>query len=64
MKISVLGSGGWGIALAISAERNGHQVLLWSPFEAEVNELCSSRESKKLLKGVKIPESIVITTNL
>lgn len=64
MKISVLGSGGWGIALAMSAESNGHQVLLWSPFESEVNELLVSRESKKLLKGVKIPESINITTNL
>ena len=64
MKISVLGSGGWGIALAMSAERNGHSVILWSPFEAEVNELLTSRESKKLLSGVKIPESITITTNL
>lgn len=64
MKISVLGSGGWGIALAILAESNGHQVTLWSPFEAEVNELLDTRESKKLLKGVKIPESIAITTNL
>ncbi len=64
MKISILGSGGWGIALAISAERNGHNVILWSPFEEEVNELLKSRESKKLLKGVKIPENILITTNL
>lgn len=64
MKITVLGSGGWGIALAMSAERNGHRVTLWSPFEQEVNELLETRESKKLLKGVKIPESIDITTNL
>lgn len=64
MKISVLGSGGWGIALAILAESNGHKVTLWSPFEAEVNELLASRESKKLLKGVKIPKSIAITTKL
>lgn len=63
MKITVLGSGGWGIALAMSAERNGHKVTLWSPFEQEVNELSEKRESKKLLKGVKIPESIEITTN-
>ena len=64
MKISVLGSGGWGIALAISAQRNGHQVFLWSPFEDEVNELLTTRESKKLLKGVKIPKNINITTKL
>lgn len=64
MKITVLGSGGWGIALAMSAERNGHKVALWSPFEHEVEELSLSRESKKLLKGVKIPQSIAITTKI
>ena len=64
MKISILGSGGWGIALAMLANSNGHNVTLWSPFENEVNELLVSRESKKLLKGVKIPENIDITTNL
>ena len=64
MKITVLGSGGWGIALAMSAQRNGHNVTLWSPFEQEVKELSVARESKKLLKGVKIPDDIGITTNL
>lgn len=64
MKISVLGSGGWGIALAMAAERNGHNVVLWSLFEKEVEELLSCRESKKLLAGVKIPENILITNNL
>ncbi len=63
MKLTILGAGGWGIALAMSAERNGHNVALWSPFENEVNELNINRESKKLLKGVKIPETIKITTD-
>jgi glycerol-3-phosphate dehydrogenase (NAD(P)+) len=59
----VLGSGGWGIALALGAYKKGHNVTLWSPFEDEVKELLSTRESK-LLKGVKIPEDIEITTKL
>lgn len=63
MKITVLGSGGWGIALAMSLERNGHSVTLWSPFEKEVEELLIYRESKKLLKGIKIPNSVEITTD-
>lgn len=64
MKITVLGSGGWGIALAMSAERNGHSVTLWSPFDEEILELSTQRESKKLLKGIKIPEDIKMTTNI
>lgn len=63
MKITVLGSGGWGIGIGMAAEINGHKVTLWSPFEKEVNSLLKNRESKKLLKGVKIPESILITSD-
>lgn len=64
MKISILGSGGWGIALALAAERNGHSVVLWSLFEKEVEELLKNRESKKLLSDVKIPEDVKITNNI
>ncbi len=64
MKISVLGSGGWGIALAMAAARNGHEVLLWSLFEEEISDLKQNRESKKLLAGVKIPSEIGLTANL
>ncbi len=63
-KITVLGSGGWGIALAIHAFSQGFDVKLWSPFENEVAGLNSTRESEKLLKGVKIPAEIEITTDL
>lgn len=63
-KITVLGSGGWGIALAIHAFSQGFEVKLWSPFENEVAGLNATRESEKLLKGVKIPEKIEITTDL
>lgn len=64
MKISVLGAGGWGLALALSAFRNGHEVAVWSPFEKEVSELLEKHESVKLLAGVQIPQEITISTNL
>ncbi len=63
-KLSVLGSGGWGIALAVHALNKGFSVKLWSPFENEVAGLNATRESEKLLKGVKIPEEIEITTDI
>lgn len=63
-KISVLGAGGWGLALSLVAVENNNEVTVWSPFESEVAELCTARESKKLLPGVKIPSSIKITTDL
>ena len=63
-KITVLGSGGWGMALALSAHSCGHNVTLWSPFEQEVNLLLDKRTNEKLLKGVYLPEDIAITTDM
>ena len=63
-RISVLGSGGWGIALAIHAFKKGFDVLLWSPFEEEVDSLLKNRTNERLLKGIIIPDQITITTDL
>lgn len=63
-KITVLGSGGWGMALAISAFNNRNQVTLWSPFENEVKNLLENRTNEKLLRGVFLPQGIDITTDL
>lgn len=63
-KITVLGSGGWGTALAISAYNCGHEVYLWSPFEQEVNDLIKNRENVKLLPDINIPDEINITCDI
>ncbi len=63
-KITVLGSGGWGMALAISAFNNRNQVTLWSPFEEEVNLLLEKRTNEKLLRGIFLPDEIEITTDM
>lgn len=62
-KVTVLGSGGWGIALSISLLNNGNDVSVWSTFPDEIEELKRNRETK-LLKGVEIPEKIDLTTTL
>ena len=61
MKITVLGSGGWGTALALLLLDNGNDVTLWSfdPKEAEV--LRTTRENP-MLKGVPLPDALSITT--
>lgn len=63
-KITVLGSGGWGIALAINAFECGHEVSLWSPFEEEVKLLNEKHTNEKLLKGIIIPDQMNITTDI
>ena len=63
-KITVLGSGGWGMALAISAFNNRNQVTLWSPFQEEVEMLRVKRTNDKLLRGIFLPDEIEITTDM
>lgn len=63
-KISVLGAGSWGTALSLLLHNNGHDVILWSALEEEVKMLNEKREHESKLPGVKLPEAIVITTDL
>ena len=60
--ISIMGAGSWGIALSILLNKNGHNVKIWSVFPQEIEELDKTRENKKCLPGVIIPDSIHFTT--
>ena len=63
MKITVLGSGGWGTALALLLLENGNDVTLWSYAEEESKKLRETRENP-LLPGVKLPEEMQFTTDM
>ncbi len=63
-KITILGAGGWGMALAISAAGSGNAVTLWTPFQEEAALLCEKRGNEKLLSGVTLPDAIAVTTDL
>ncbi len=63
-KVTVLGGGGWAIALAKVLCENGHDVTLWSALEREVEALSTHRENKIGLPGIIIPDEIKITSDL
>lgn len=63
-KITVLGAGGWGMALALSANGCGNEVTIWSPFEDEVAALQKNRGNERLLSGIRLPDEIAITSDL
>ena len=62
--ICVLGSGGWGTAIAILLNNNGHKVTLWSYLKTESDDLKKFRENKPFLPGVSIPEGITFDSDL
>ncbi|MGN0661128.1 MAG: NAD(P)H-dependent glycerol-3-phosphate dehydrogenase [Oscillospiraceae bacterium] len=63
-KISILGSGGFGIALAVHSHRCGHDITVWSAFGEEIEAIKRDGEHKKLLPGVPVSEKIRLTTEL
>lgn len=63
MKITVLGSGGWGTALALLLLENGHDVTLWSYTEEESRVLRETHENP-MLKGVPLPEKLKFSTDM
>ena len=63
-KISILGAGGWGTALAILAINKGHEVNLWARSEASADELGSTCVNRRHLPGVTIPPEVQITNQL
>lgn len=60
MKVAVVGSGGWGTALALALHRNGHETVLWSHNSQKAEEMAVTRENP-MLPGMKLPEGIFIT---
>ncbi|ERT42473.1 NAD(P)H-dependent glycerol-3-phosphate dehydrogenase [Fusobacterium nucleatum] len=64
VKISVIGSGGWGIALAILLHKNGHNLTIWSFDKKEAEELKINRQNKTKLPNILLPEDIKVTNNL
>jgi glycerol-3-phosphate dehydrogenase (NAD(P)+) len=64
-KISILGDGAWGTALALLLDKSGdHEVVLWSARPENARILRETRENRKLLPGIFIPPSILLTEDV
>lgn len=60
--IAVIGSGSWGMALAIHLARCGNNVKVWS-FLDEEKDLINNERKCKFLPNVEIPDNIICSTN-
>ncbi len=63
MKIAIIGDGGWGTANALLLAGYGHAVTLWGAFPEYIDEMRRTRRNDKFLKGVALPESLVLTSD-
>lgn len=62
MRISVLGGGAWGTALAI-AFAEAHAVTLWTRESDVAADLVSGRENRRFLPGYRLPAQVVVATD-
>ena len=63
MKISVLGAGAWGTALAIQAANAGHDACLWGRDAQAVQQMLSIRRNAAYLPDTALPSALGITAD-
>ena len=63
-KFTILGMGGFGLALAVMLNNFGHDVTVWSAFKQEIEDIRRDGENKQKLPGIKISEEIILTDDL
>ena len=63
-RVTVLGAGAWGTALALVIARAGHRVTLWSHSEGVAEAIRTQHENTRYLPGIVIPGGIGVTHRL
>lgn len=63
-RISVIGAGGWGTALAGLLASHRPEVTLWAHRPEHAAQLRATRENVDYLPGVRLPENVAVTNDL
>ena len=63
MKITILGAGAWGTALAISLSAR-HRVTLWTRDATQIETMRASRCNQRYLPKIPLPQEINLTADL
>ena len=64
MNIAILGTGGWGTALAVLWARQGNEITLWGHTPERVDQIHSTRQNPDYLPNVELPAKIRLTSEL
>lgn len=63
-KVSVIGAGSWGTAIAFVLAENGHDCLLWARRQEQVDEINEHKTNQAYLPNIALPKSLQATTSL
>ena len=63
-RVTVIGAGSWGTAIAFVLAENGHDCLLWARRSAQSDEMNDEHTNQAYLPGVSLPANLKATSDL
>lgn len=63
-RVTVLGAGSWGTALAMLLARNGHDTCLWGRDATQLHGIEQHRENARYLPGIALPGNLRTAADL
>ncbi|PIC87778.1 NAD(P)H-dependent glycerol-3-phosphate dehydrogenase [Sporosarcina sp. P20a] len=63
-KVSIIGAGSWGTALAVVLAENGHDSLIWTRRAEQADEIHNQHTNNRYLPDVKLPDNLNSTNEL
>lgn len=63
-KVTVLGDGAWGTAVAMTLADNDCNVMLWCHYHEIAEEIKTQHTNKRFLPGFTLPNNIISTTDI
>jgi glycerol-3-phosphate dehydrogenase (NAD(P)+) len=63
-RTAILGTGGWGTALALLWAKSDHEIILWGHTPERVSEISRTRKNPEYLPGAELPANVCLTSEL
>ena len=63
-KVTVIGAGSWGTAIAFVLAENGHDCLLWARRSTQSDEMNDLHTNHAYLPGASLPTNLKATSDL
>ena len=64
MRISILGAGAFGTAMAVTLAKGRGAVTLWGRDKVSVSDMVKTRQNERYLRGIEIPDTVELSGNL